>query len=485
MKKASLLLIALLLTGCANTPNDPRFRSLSNSEADSYRQQLMSAYKPKPRTEEVMLQPVNIPNACLVKVDKKDAEENKIKVYWFGACSNGYASGEGRLIQIGVNNLHQEIFTTLNEKHDPSGAITAIDFTNNRVMQGMIKVAASTENSNPMTSLLNVFKNNKKEGEEFKLEGTLVQFIPYKGSSNKSGVEVFTGEYDLNGGGQKGVVSSRTSPIVSWINKKQGYVFKVQDLSKIFPTDVPSKLIASRTTINSYDNKPGGVGAIRLMNGVLVPVVWHGGNPERVNVDPAYFKLFSNELFEAQEAADSGHRGAQVAGEIFSNYVQKNCANKKVQLPNGITKKQYYEFCSHFGTQARKVKAAEADYQKELARAKKKADKLLAENTEKFRQEQEHQAKMAVYQSNVRAAQAQVNAANRMANAAETAAFNQQMAQLANQANAFAAQQLNMVNSTRMMTPIPHINTPQIERKTNTYMIHQSTPNMVQVRQIN
>lgn len=50
-----------------------------------------------------------------------------------------------------------------------------------------------------MTSLLNVFKNNKKEGEEFKLEGTLVQFIPYKGSSNKSGVEVFTGEYDLNG----------------------------------------------------------------------------------------------------------------------------------------------------------------------------------------------------------------------------------------------------------------------------------------------
>ena len=242
MKKASLLLIALLLTGCANTPNDPRFRSLSNSEADSYRQQLMSAYKPKPRTEEVMLQPVNIPNACLVKVDKKDAEENKIKVYWFGACSNGYASGEGRLIQIGVNNLHQEIFTTLNEKHDPSGATTAIDFTNNRVMQGMIKVAASTENSNPMTSLLNVFKNNKKEGEEFKLEGTLVQFIPYKGSSNKSGVEVFTGEYDLNGGGQKGVVSSRTSPIVSWINKKQGYVFKVQDLSKIFPTDVPSKL---------------------------------------------------------------------------------------------------------------------------------------------------------------------------------------------------------------------------------------------------
>lgn len=174
-----------------------------------------------------------------------------------------------------------------------------------------------------MTSLLNVFKNNKKEGEEFKLEGTLVQFIPYKGSSNKSGVEVFTGEYGLNGGGQKGVVSSRTSPIVSWINKKQGYVFKVQDLSKIFPTDVPSKLIASRTTINSYDNKPGGVGAIRLMNGVLVPVVWHGGNPERVNVDPAYFKLFSNELFEAQEAADSGHRGAQVAGEIFSNYVQK------------------------------------------------------------------------------------------------------------------------------------------------------------------
>ena len=135
MKKASLLLIALLLTGCANTPNDPRFRSLSNSEADSYRQQLMSAYKPKPRTEEVMLQPVNIPNACLVKVDKKDAEENKIKVYWFGACSNGYASGEGRLIQIGVNNLHQEIFTTLNEKHDPSGATTAIDFTNNRVMQ--------------------------------------------------------------------------------------------------------------------------------------------------------------------------------------------------------------------------------------------------------------------------------------------------------------------------------------------------------------
>ena len=55
-----------------------------------------------------------------------------------------------------------------------------------------------------------------------------------------------------------------------------------------------------------------------------------------------------------------------------------------MQLPNGITKKQYYEFCSHFGTQARKVKAAEADYQKELARAKKKADKLLAENTEKI-----------------------------------------------------------------------------------------------------
>ena len=109
----------------------------------------------------------------------------------------------------------------------------------------------------------------------------------------------------------------------------------------------------------------------------------------------------------------------------------------------------------------------------------------MAENTEKFRQEQEHQAKMAVYQSNVRAAQAQVNAANRMANAAETAAFNQQMAQLANQANAFAAQQLNMVNSTRMMTPVPQVSTPRIERKTNTYMIHQSTPNMVQIRQIN
>lgn len=270
-----------------------------------------------------------------------------------------------------------------------------------------------------------------------------------------------------------------------WQNRKQGYIFQVQDLSKIFPTDVPSKLIASRTMISSYDNKPGGVGAIRLMNGVIVPVVWHGENPERVNVAPAYFKIFSKELYEAQEAADSGRRGAQVAAEVFSNYVQKNCANKKVELPNGLSKKQYFEFCSYLGAQAKKVRAAEADYQKELARAKKKADKLLAENTEKFRQEQEHQAKMAVYQSNVRAAQAQANAANRMANAAETAAFNQQMAQLANQANAFAAQQLNMVNSTRMMTPVTQISTPRIERKTNTYMIHQSTPNMVQIRQIN
>lgn len=485
MRKASLLLIALLLTGCANTPNDPRFRSLSNSEADSYRQQLISAYKPKPRDEDVMLQPVNISNACLVKVDKRDAEENKIKVYWFGACSNGYASGEGRLIQIGVNNLHQEFFTTLNENHDPSGATTAIDFTRNKVMQGIMREVPLAENSNPMASLLNVFKNNKKEDKKIRLEGALIEFHPYKGTSNKSDATVFTGEYSRVEGSSKGIIASKTSPVVLWQNRKQGYIFQVQDLSKIFPTDVPSKLIASRTMISSYDNKPGGVGAIRLMNGVIVPVVWHGENPERVNVAPAYFKIFSKELYEAQEAADSGRRGAQVAAEVFSNYVQKNCANKKVELPNGLSKKQYFEFCSYLGAQAKKVRAAEADYQKELARAKKKADKLLAENTEKFRQEQEHQAKMAVYQSNVRAAQAQANAANRMANAAETAAFNQQMAQLANQANAFAAQQLNMVNSTRMMTPVTQISTPRIERKTNTYMIHQSTPNMVQIRQIN
>lgn len=441
----------------------------------------MAAYKPIPKSEDVFLQPLNVPNACLVKADKKDAEE-KIKFYWFGACSNGYASGEGRLIRIGTNN-HQEIFTTLDENHDPSGATTLIDFTKSLVVQGIMNKEPPTEKSKPMSSLLNIFENNKKEAEEYKLEGTVIQFIPYKGSSSKSDAIVFTGKTNPDGGAEKGVYSSRTSPNVIWVNRKQGYVFQVQDLSKSFPTDVPSKLIANQTRITSYDNKPGGVGAIRLMNGVLLPVVWHGSNHERVNVDSSYFKLFSNELFEAQEAADSGHRSAIAAGQIFSSYAKKNCDNKNVQLPKGITKKQYFEFCSFFGTQARKVKAADADYQKELVRLKKKADKLLAANTEKFRQEQEHQAKMAVYQSNVRAAQAQANAANRMANAAEAAAFSQQMANLANQANAFAAQGLNLVNSTRM--PVPQINTPQIGRKTSTYMIHQSTPNMVQVRQIN
>lgn len=423
MKKFPIVISVLLVTGCAGTSHDPRFRTLTLSEADSYRQQLMSAYVPSLSVDEdLFLQPKNKTEACLVKIGNKNDKILPHKIFWIGSCSNGYASGEGRLIAFNNDKSRSQTITTLNENHNPSGPTTFINFTRNLSFQGVVKEEPQNRTLNSKAAHLVETKNNNTESYRPKLEGMWGQIVPYKDSRNKATLLRSVGEFDPSDGPSKYIEMSSTSLVKFLRNRKDGYVVELLDLGGTFPTDVPSRQTLARVMIRSYDGAPGGVGAIKLRSGEVIPVFWHGERPERVNVAPSYLNSLSQAISESEAAVDTGAYSFQLASRAFSDYVEKNCTNKQIQVPKGITKTQYFEFCSYFATQSKKVNEATKDYQKELAREKEQADKLLAVNTEKFRQEEEHLARMAVYRSKIMEAHAQANAANRMATATESMA---------------------------------------------------------------
>ena len=384
------LLPVALLSGCAADSS-----RLSLEEADAERQKIIAAYAYTPPVVH-FVQPINKTESCrFAFMPHADG-----RVYWDGACKNGYAHGIGRVLYR-------------SDDGDMDG-ITNADF------QG------------------------QKHNDEVDIfwERNLVSFYTYPNDWRGMIYERRLAWQENNGALSHLTVSdivfdslrdTRIEAVdllldsVSLLSVTQkGVTYQFEDFSKQPKQDV--RHLDGRWSLRSA-RSPNRIGVGLEIQGADKTAVQYfeplGGRP--VTVPAAYFAPFVQLLqkTDINLVKNKAARAQQRAAAILQQYQEKVCRRKNATVPRGIavSKEDYFRICTFDKELNQKISAAVQTYRNGYRERLAEAERKLQAS----RDNERHREEMATLR-------AQQESARRRAAAAEAQAF-------AAQQQAFAAQQ--------------------------------------------
>jgi hypothetical protein len=397
--KYSILMISsiALISGCVTTP---KFPTIGDDEAFKYESKFLAEYKPltkQPPKETVFkwMQPLNKQKPCKVysgvPIEYAQQEiDDGYKIFWDGACKDGYAHGLGReFVRANVRNM-ESIAIYKRKQEMPKYYIQTFNL-DNRTEEGDI--------------------NNRYFVETTINEDNFKFDIGYKygffGSQEKS--------YALM------TMSSPFSDNSVYYKNYPNFSYILYDMSN-------NEFDRRRYKFSmAHSGKENGFGFETPKYGETVAVEQiNGESVRRVVLPNSYYKKILQIKNEVKEAGQKAIEAQKYALKVKKQYMKRICKNSvSVKF---IDNNEYKKICNKADYHANlkekiEVKLAEINRQKEQKRKSINQQKLI---------------NAQVNQAN--AAQRQANAAQRQADAAEQANSMQSWQNLSNNSQ---MQQLN------------------------------------------
>lgn len=474
-----LLLTGLIgifvLAGCQSVPRNG-WPTLSQSEADAFRQNLIKEFKknpPESKYKRLFVQASNKAEPCLIPTSEDQLKLKGFRAYWDGECRNGYAYGLGRDIAI-AKDFHVEEISIYRENGDNDGLFLCIDYKNNSIIRGASLTkrvspegVVSSDASSKGTVNTQVQNSQSIFYEKVFLGATyFYQNIPDNGMVAQG----FKGLIDEYGGGT-GAHSNSYAVDMVYMHTSEGVVYKLYDISKR-PQSVVNPLVRL-ATVEGPRGEKGSIFLAQYKNGATIPLVKTAFENRPVNLPESYIKQLNTAINLAGDYANKGHNSEIQAIQMANHYMSGVCGKSDISVPKGLSKSTYLKICKfEIGLTKKVAKTFEAR-QKVLEKERAEAAKLLAADEERVQRQREAEARLAVYRAQANAAKAQADAATSMANTMAWESINRSTA--------------NMLNAMPKYTPMQMVGPAPLRSPVNSsqrYMIHQMTPNMMSVRRI-
>lgn len=217
--------------------------------------------------------------------------------------------------------------------------------------------------------------------------------------------------------------------------------------------------------------QPGGV-VLVYYNGIGFRS-FMASDKQPVNVPKSYVRAITDKMSKASPLANTVQNPAAQADQLLNMYLNDICNNRKVKIPTGISRSAYLKICSYEKQMDKKVAQTLPITQKIYEKEIKQAEKLLAIDIQKYREEQEHRARLAAYRAQIRAAESQEREAAYASLSRAFDSINKSSQQATN--NAYS-----MMNSMSVPTPTPL--TPN--RSSEIYMVRPLSDHVTSVRQL-
>lgn len=468
VKFVSTLLGLSLLTGCQTAyVGNPSWPTLSHQEADAFRQSLIDAHKKQPlspKQETVYVQPLNKKEKCLVPFAPELAKKKGLKSYWDGQCKNGYAFGLGRDVVIAKDGTHIEEISVYDENHQNYGPYVWFDYKQNMIIRGL----RSLENSNK-NKISAIFSNDSSQKKNNISQQIIKAYGPCAIDKKQYTCAITRVLYSTakSLSCEEYFIPLTTDKLFK--HMEEGVIYQLHDMSARPKANLNSPI--SYISILNQNLQPGGVILVNVNNERLVPLMATTKQP--VNVPKTYTKAIIDKLAKAATLTMSARDSYVPANQLLNTYLGNVCDNPNLKVPNGMSRSSYLKICSYEKQMDKKVEKAVPVAYKIRQKEKEQAEKSLAIEVQKYREEQEHQAKLAAYRAQVKAAESLEREA---AYASLSRAFdniNKSSQQATN--NAYS-----MMNSMSIPSPTPL--TPN--RSSEIYMVRPLSDHVTSVRQL-